>query len=232
MSKESRASLRSSIIEAQQALIRSDYIQEGVEEWYIHGSDFSEYLEFFKNIVPPDVDILKILQGAQNPTVIDLMSPPDAIEDLFDALHQEDKMGISVSLSQMYSDEERQIYHVEGDVMHSGTWKDINRILGGRKANLIVERALSGTIFLPVNKDFYDIAQRQLWKMLNPNGGIILAQTTSAVNFAKVGINIYGWVHKLRESGIDAEYRSAELNSGKIFIQRHPNSPARLPSFP
>jgi hypothetical protein len=230
-------SLREAIVERSDARAKREIedLKEG--GWVTDYSNFADHEDYF-SVVLNKVNLREYLGKIQNPTVIDLMAPGSALLDLFENLPQNNKLGISVStLKDVRNSQqalgEKGIIHLVGDLLSTKTWKAIDQALDGRKTDLIVERGLSGIAFIPVRKDLYTLAARTIWNRLNPNGGIILAEIPSFAQFAELDVNLYAWKDKLVEMGINAEYFGGAgfRYSGKIFIQRLPDSPDKLPSL-
>jgi hypothetical protein len=206
--------------------------------WVADRSDFLSYEEYFAMDLG-QLGVREHLLSVPNPTVVDLMSPTNALSDLFDSLPQVDKLGISVSTlnyqrspQQELEDESKRVYPVCGDLLTPEAWKEMDEKLNGRPIDFLVERALSGIIFLPLDRDIYEIGSRLIWERVNPNGGIILAQIPSAFQFAGINVNLHGWINRLNKSGIDARYGGGNFpNTGKLLLKRFPDSPSSLPRF-
>jgi len=230
--------LRESIAEKTAARVKREIGDKKEGGWVTDRSTFAEYENHFQQDDLGQLDLRERLVDLSSLTVVDLMAPTNALVDLFGNLPQTNKLGISVSTlryhrtpEQRAFDRKHHIYPVAGDLLKPDAWEKIDKRLKDRRVDLFVERAGSGIAFVPLNRDLYNIAARLLWQRLNPNGGIILAQTPSFSQFAELDVDMYAWTRELNDRGVGAKYFGGGgfLNNGKILIQRFPYSPTSLP---
>lgn len=196
--------------------------------WSTYGSLVRSYESTFVEVLG-DRKLADLLRQKPHPTVIDLMAPSDTLADLFVQLPQSGKLGIVLSLEDLRSDSTKErdealgIKQVSGDITRPGIWKDLRLELKGRKADLIMERAMGGLNNLPKDKRFYSYALANLWNMLDTNGGILLLQTPLVK--LRLDGEVLAWVNLLKSQGIIAEFYDECLK-----LVRTPESPRDLPS--
>lgn len=142
------------------------------------------------------MNLVDLISEKQNPVVIDLMGPSDMLADLSAKNEIRNKrtlgiLGIAVSFRDVRSetlrerDESLNIFQIEGDLMDNRTWKKIEERLGGRKADLIIERAAAGLNCIPRDPIFYAAVLEKIWKLLcNQNGAFVGEVLTLRSNFA------------------------------------------------
>lgn len=208
--------------------------EDNFDHWIQYGSGITDYQRTFSE-TSGGINIVDFLRGRLSPVVIDLMAPPQTLVSLFKQLPQKSKLGLAVSLGDLRSDEEKRrddklnIHQVAGDITQSSAWKAINKELKGKKADLIMERALEGLYLIPHHKIFYAIMINKLWKILSEDRGIILMTTPVFSDyFLERFIPIPNWVNHLKDRGVDAYWSK---NSGVLRIVKEAQSPKILP-FP
>ena len=174
------------------------------------------------------------------------MAPPRTIYDLLSNFPQGRGLAVSLpdhkidgfkpSIQAVYNSEN--VLWLPEDITRSETWKHINEWLGNDKANLVMERAIAGLTYLPVNKNVLGTLVSKIWNKVDSNGGILLLETPASTRLADEKIDINSWLNSLRTSGLDARYDPGDptshrpmLQSGKIMITRTPASPQILPSI-
>ena len=124
--------------------------------------------------------------------------------------------------------------------MRRKTWKDIQKALDDRKANLIMERAKAGFNNLPRSKEFYAIMLNRAWQLLEPSGGTLLFELPQLGLFDSEHFNIPSvndvkkWIDLLRENGINVRSFPSHPDSSiedttEIRITRQPSNPQTLP---
>ncbi|MFA6992377.1 MAG: hypothetical protein WC269_03810, partial [Candidatus Gracilibacteria bacterium] len=142
-------------------------------------SSIDTYHNWFINVLEGKT-IADLLTDKEKPVVVDLMSSTGALASLFEELPQQDKLGIAVSLgdsrTEEYKAEDKKlgIVQVVGDIVSSSTWRDIKKELQGRKADLIMERALGGWNHIPYSKLLYLTLLQRAWNILADGGTILL----------------------------------------------------------
>jgi hypothetical protein len=199
--------------------------------WDMYGKDISDYGWSFLGIL--DENIKDLLKNKKNPVVIDLMSPTDAISSLFSEIPDEKKLGLAVSLEDLRKrkkkkqDAEMNIKEIAGDILESSTWDVIEKELNGRKADLIMERAVDGLDCIPRNPKLYAILLNKAWKLLSRDGGILLAEFPGIFD-----IQVWRMISGLRRNE-DKSMMSLKDEYGACYLQlvKTPNSPEKL-SFP
>lgn len=213
------------------------------KDWPAYGAHIESYQASFSNVLQGE-RIDNFVKNRRSKVVIDLMGPSEALIGLFEQIPSRSKFGLAVSLEDLRSKEERErgnklnIVQMTGDITKSGTWHKINKLLEGRKADLIMERALAGLNHLPYQAKFYAIMVNKVWKLLNPEGGMLLAEvpnfTSSSVNERLKTGNPYllasiiaDWTAYLRNRDIDISY--SQTYNGTIKIVRKPSDPQSLP---
>jgi hypothetical protein len=211
--------------------IRGDRKSYDGDEWKMYGRNISEYEDSFRDALDfyPLKDLLK---DKKNPIVIDIMSPSGALSTLFPQLSNEGKFGLALSLEDLRTREEKQgdaklnIVQISGDILKSSTWDKIEKKLDGRKADLIMERAVDGLNYcIPKNPRLYAMLLNKAWHLLSEDGGVILAEFPGVYD-----ILVWETIFALK----DAESRiSLRDDWGDCYLKliKTPNSPEKLP-FP
>lgn len=230
-------------------------LQKGeLDKWpNYYGSDIKSYQEEFNRILRGE-KIVDFVKNRPSPVVIDFMGPSDTIASLFKRLPKDKpKLGLAVSLEdrrskrQVKRDEELNIQQVAGDITRPSTWQRINEALQGRKADLIMERAVLGLAHIPTNEKFYAIVINKAWQMLSDQNGMLLAQVLGRDKLYEYNIRIPQWIDLLKEKGVDAVYQKSNnfytpgtfmfligqdpifFPPGSIKMTKTPNSPKDLP---
>lgn len=235
---------------------RQDSFQEKEDDkrenlgWGIYGSEISDYARSFQDVLEGR-GILDIIKQKQAPVVVDLMGPSGTLASLFKIIKNKDKFGLAVSLAdersekQLKRDRDLGIIQIAGDITKGATWRRIESALYGRKADLLMERALEGLLYLPLNDKLCAILLNKAWKLLSDNQGTLLAEVPlgeeGLVIAEKQGQKIEGWVSFLKKNGINAIYSSSDIKHGGTFLGvvsgylklvKTPDSPKNLPFLP
>jgi hypothetical protein len=203
------------------------YSEERGTRWSRYGEPIDDYDSYFSSVLHGK-RIVDLLKAKKEPVVVDLMAPSATIVDLFNHLPQPQKHGIALSYEDLRTNEEKQrdsrmnIQQLQGDVLTSSTWKRLENSLDGRKADLVMERALGGLICIPVHKDFYAYAVSKMWNMLSDQEGVLLIQTPGIDKLESVDVFVPEWVEQLNESGIKAESYSLANLISKALIDKMP----------
>lgn len=180
--------------------------------------------------------IVEFVSARSAPVVIDLMSPSNAIASLFEAANKKDAFGIAVSLRDRRKDlrkkrdQELNIHQLAGDLMKASTWDAIEKELDGRKADLILERAIGGLSCIPDSVGFYAVALNRIWKLLSDQGGVFLGQFKSRI----LADNKFEQFFQLaKQSNLEICFSPANFYSEfrKIKVVKHPDPPKDLRSL-
>lgn len=248
-----RLLIREALDSAKTELEQRDQIKSG-DKWGVYGSTLRDYGRNFYPVLGHD-SIERLVANVDDLTVIDFMAPTDTIAELITSLpNTNSSLGIAVTRDdqrdddQTKRDESLNIHQIHGNVTDQAVWSEIYGKLGKRKASLILERGL-GAInpkYIPANKRLYEIAIRKCWDILDPNGGIILAQLHDDISLANAEIDIDAWKRLAQDEGIDircftyktpprndsgAEARTLSGIQTLLYIKRHPDSPSRFPTL-
>ncbi|MEK7450937.1 MAG: hypothetical protein AAB662_03320 [Patescibacteria group bacterium] len=195
-------------------------------QWTYYGSPIEDYEDVFK-VLLPYASIKSFVSQKPSPVVLDLMAPADTLRSLFKDLKQENKLGVAVSLSDLRSvrrkkaDTNLGIHQIAGDITRSSTWDTIGVELKGKKADLVMERAGLGLLYVPNTLRFYAIMISKMWNFVTSDNGMILVE----VRYNKI---LEQWVEHLSMKGISASYAFCGWHP-VIRINKSPNSPIKLP---
>jgi hypothetical protein len=213
--------------------------------WGYHNEPVASYEESFRNVLNGK-SIADLIRDQEKPIVIDLMAPPRTVHDLLSNFpkgrglavslpdHQID--GLKPDIQAAYSS--NNVLWLQEDVARADTWKSIDKWLENDKAHLIMERAMAGLTYLPVNKNVLGVLVSKVWSRIDSNGGILLLDTPASTRLLDEKIDINSWINSLRASGLDARYdqgdptsRRPMLQTGKLMVIKTPTSPQILPSI-
>jgi hypothetical protein len=192
------------------------YPKDG-KKWLFHDHSFSHYMEDFEKVDRGKVAVLlSRLSRINQPVVIDLMASTAAIRDLRQrVLRMPQFKGLAVSLFDRRSEEETArddflgISHLAGDLNNfrgMRTWDRISDWLGKDRAHLIMERGFGGLHHIPTRLIYFRAVMSRMWKMLDPNGGMLLLQTPPRDFLRRRGIPINRWLGRLRRAGIYRQF--------------------------
>lgn len=230
---------------------RSMYQNENGEvmqhTWGFVNEPISSYEESFKQVLGGK-RIVDFIKQAPEPIVIDLMAQPRTVHDLLSQLHYKKSRGLAVTLNDTppsFSNEAIKRAHAAsnidvqyGDITDSKTWGKIREWLGNKKADLIMERAMGGLMYIPNDKKLLSILVNNAWSLVNPEGGVMLFETPRRDRLLDNGVDVDRWIDNLREANLDIAYDPGRVASssilyrnGKIFLRRTPESPEILPSI-
>ncbi|QQG41851.1 MAG: hypothetical protein HYV90_00865 [Candidatus Woesebacteria bacterium] len=206
--------------------------------WKTYGSSIEDYDKSFRAVLEGG-HIVDLVRDSNEPVVVDLMSSTEAIASLFGQLSQSNKLGIAVSSEddrlpdKKRRDDQMGIKHVPGDLSQPASWKTLKETLGGRKANLILERGGMGVQSLPFNENFYGYVFNRLWEIVSEDGGTILIQGSTTHALEQTGIRVKEWVDLLKSNGVDVVLDVGEDDFGfdytTLKIVKTPESPKKLP---
>lgn len=160
------------------------------DSWGIYDSPISSYDHAFRSVLGRDSLAERVAQRAaetgKTPFVIDFMASTAALRSLSRSLqHRHGGIameGVATGLTDQRHGEDRVedkrngIVHVPGNILRSDTRRLLRKAIGGRPADLIVERAVAGLACLPFHQKFYGYALDTLWSALAPDGGQMFVQ--------------------------------------------------------
>lgn len=197
------------------------------DEWDVYGSGIGDYERQFLSVLGGKslVDFVKERQAPV--TAIDLMGSSEALGDLFKKALNNSAFGIAVSLKdkrgieQIERDRNLNIHQVAGDLMMASTWRKIEKIMAGRKADLIMERAVLGLSSLPYDDNFYRLILSRIWDMLNNDEGMFIGQT-HPLRFSSKNLV---WIEYAKQNNIDILSPPPHT---LIKIVKHSDSPQDL----
>lgn len=197
--------------------------------WGVYDSDIYNYQREFQSVLG-GLDIISWVQSKDTLTVIDLMSSSAAIASVFEHISPDKpRFGLAVSLEDVRSDLQKErdgmlnIEKLNLDIVAPSTWRKIRGRLEGRRADLIMERAMGGVDTLPRDFGFYKFTISRMWEMLNENG-ILLLQTP---NFGYWNaFKISRLVKSLIKKNVNVVFDSYR---GVIKFVKTPDSPEKLP---
>jgi hypothetical protein len=196
--------------------------------WGDYHSGIASYEKTLQGVL--NNPIKDLLKDRKNPVVVDLMSPTWALYDLFSELPCKEKLGLSVSLEDLRTnykkrkDKKLNIIQIAGDLLKASTWAKIEEKLDGRKADLIMERAMSGFDCIPRDTRLYGVLLNKAWSLLGKDGGILIAQVPQDFkDQAKKMINEF---RKNKE--MDALGGESTRFYYSIKLVKTPNSPENL----
>lgn len=206
--------------------------------WKTYESFVGEYDETFSPAL--GTSISSFISRRKSPVVIDLMAPAFTLSQLFafTKFSDRDKFGLAVSLSdgrtaiRKMMDANIGVHQIAGDIMKSSTWREIYSKLKGRKADLIMERAVGGLDILPTHPKLYAILINNAWQVLSDREGVMLLQTPSENTLLTADIEIQSVVNDLRAKGINIEcHKSGSPNSNRLVLKlvKTPGSPEKIP---
>jgi hypothetical protein len=214
------------------------------DDWDVYGDSLKHYEETFAPILKPET-ILGFIKQRPFPTIVDIMAPSATIAGFFKKIPEKsDKLGIAVSLLDRRSpyaknrDRELNIKQLSGNIMSGSCWKKIDNELGGKKADLIMERAEGGLWCLPKNENFYLSLLNNAWNLLCENNGMLLFQVPSYIVLKRASVHVEGWLNILKKQGLNFSYsnnkhsdndQEAWLDRGVLKIIKTPDSPKKLP---
>lgn len=224
--------------------IRRARSHDRTKSYSVIGSGIDDYERSFAPVLSGRA-IADVCRGTKGLVVLDLMSSTAAIESLFSELRDVEKLGIAVCYSEspyIGRFPNNTIVEIGGDLRSITTRNDVMAELNGRKATLILERAVAGLSNLPRHGVFFAGIINYAWRLLEPDGGTILAETPTLSELIRSGVShnrFNEWIKLLRRHGIDAEAAYSEYSS-KLFsafmfpklvirITRKPSDPESLP---
>lgn len=205
------------------------------DRWKIYESHIDSYDDRFRLAL--GTSIVSFVKDRKSPVVVDFMSPSFTLLSLFAKVSDKNKFGLAVSLRdertrvRKWMDRTYNVRQLTGDIMLPVTWRNIDEVMQGRKADLIMERALGGLNILPPHPKLYAILINKAWKILSDKEGVMLLQTPSENDLLAARIHIQDFVSDLRTNGINAEYFKSEMSTDRSVLKliKTPDSPENLP---
>ncbi len=203
------------------------------DNWTCYGSPIEAYEDEFKPVLDSE-NIVDLVKKKSSPVVIDLMAPSDTLASLFRKIPHKSKFGIALSYIDRRStnkfkrDEKLGIKQLAGDILGVTTWKEIEETLNGRKADLIMERAIGGKMTITSNVRVHAVLLNRVWKLLSNDYGILLVEMPSCGNNFLLNNkirNLSDWLSLLKEKEIGVVC----AGNGTMKLTKTPNSPKELP---
>ncbi len=224
ISRQERGEIVFSLRKAREEIQKPVKLGWDIDFWPINDSSVQDYQNTFTRL---EISLVEHIRNRKSPVVIDLLSSPTAVRELLLSTTDSKTTGISVALGDHRNealhriDDRLGIHHVVGDLSKPATWKEVEKNLNGRKADLILERGYAGVAYLPHHAGYYLSAIDKVWDMLTSNNGIFLADTMQSFLSHD---RIVDWILFLQNQGIDAKY-----GANSLMIERHSDSPNSLP---
>lgn len=203
--------------------------------WKTYESHIDSYDETFRLALGTSIG--SFIKDRKSPVVVDIMSPSFTLVSLFAKVSDKNKFGLAVSLRdertrvRKWIDRVVNVRQLAGDIMLSATWRNIDEVMQGRKADLIMERALAGLNILPPHPKLYAILINKAWKILSDKEGVMLFQTPSESDLLAADIHIQDFVDNLTGKGINAECFKSGASTGRSVLKliKTLDSPEKLP---
>lgn len=143
--------------------------------WPIHDSGKEHYWETFRGFFPDcgnlDQAVAQVRKETGSMVVLDLASTGRVLEEL-----QIDQ-GLAVSLGSLRSSSSDKVQSLQGDLLRSQTWREVNQWLErNNKKFFDIVFFRPGEAVLSKEMGVNYLMLKKAWKLLNPQGGIILVQ--------------------------------------------------------
>lgn len=204
--------------------------------WKTYGSNIDSYDKTFR-LALGGTSIASFIKDRKSPVVVDLMAPSHALQSLFRKVPDKNKFGLAVSLSderttvRKWIDRVVNIRQLSGDIMLPATWRNIDGIMQGRKADLIMERAFAGLNIIPRYPKLYAILINKAWRILSDKEGVMLLQIPFDDRLLTAGICVQYFVSDLRTKGINVERFEEGVSSDRSVLKliKTPDSSENLP---
>ena len=120
------------------------------------------------------------MKKQKEPIIIDLMSSPRAVRDLYNSGYHGRLLAVGFNdfrtTMERKNDAEHNISFIKGDLAKSDTFKQIQQWLGDKKAHLIMERGFAGLHFIPTRLNYQKAVLSKFWDMIDPEGGLMVLQ--------------------------------------------------------
>jgi hypothetical protein len=153
--------------------------------WRAYGEGIGSYQTSFSEILGGK-SIVDLLKDKKDIVVVDLMGPSGTLDSLFMRLgNKVKKHGVAVSLEDRRSfirkkvDRALNVEQLPGDILRSSTWKRLEERLGGRKADLIMQRARAGLACIPNDENLHAMLLNRAWDLLSENNGVLMVQAAT-----------------------------------------------------
>jgi hypothetical protein len=235
------AHLPASVLDQLRDLRRRREDKEGFVLMYtICASQIEDYERSFAPVLGREKTITDMIKDIREPVVIDLMAPTDTVRSLFKEAKVHGGIGIAVNYCDLrYVRRSKagdcDIVDIAGDIATRRTWREIESALEGRRADLIMERAILGMSNVPRHTEFYAAMLGRAWRILEPNGGTLLIETPTIEAMKQAGISVEDlkqWEGVLERVRIGAVIREGEWSiRWYMRLTRRPDSPDELPQL-
>jgi len=202
------------------------------DKWPVYGSLIESYEDDFRPVLG-SVSISSFVRRRSAPVVIDLMSPSDTLADLFMKFPNKPKLGIAHSYrdrrdkEKLDRDEKLGIKQVSGDILELETWNEIEETLDGKKADLIIERAIKGKDFITSDIRIHAVLLNKAWKLLSNDNGMLLAEVPHQrfdLLLRDKPITLFDWISFVKKKGVNIDF-----NWHVLKLVKTSNSPQNLP---
>lgn len=219
------------------------------DDWDIYGDrGIDSYEDTFVPVLG-DETIVNFVGNKKSPVVLDVMGPASVVADLFIKIPDKlTKLGFAISLldrkpeDEKRDEEELGVKQFSGNVLFgfAGILKKIEDELGGRRIDLIMERAVGGLGVFPKNEDLYLMVLNKVWSLLSEDNGMLLFQVPSYLDLKQKSVRIEEWVNLLKENNLNVAYYNNKhsddhagwnrwIDRGVLKIVKTPDSPKKLP---
>jgi hypothetical protein len=210
--------------------LKGDRMSYYGRKWGFYGKNIDTYEDSFSEVLHGS--IRNLLKDKEDLVVIDLMSPSGALKTLFQQLPNGKKFGLAVSLEDLRTGKEKRedaklnIAQISGDILVPSTWKRIEEQLQGRKADLIMERAVDGLICIPQDPRLYAVFSNKIWGLLKKDEGTLLAEFPGIYNLL-----VWEMISALKDDNRSMLSLKDSYGACYLRLVKTPNSPEKLP-FP
>ncbi len=187
--------------------------------WGIYDRSFYDYTKDFANLPAYGLllNYIDTLRKRDSHIIIDLMAPPTALRNLphKGLLRKKNSKSLSISITDprgnvyKFFDAYRGITHLTGDLKEQSTWDAVTSWLGGKKADLVIERGYAGLKYLPEDAGFYKDSFRNIWDFTRVDGMMVL-QTPEAAVLRRVGIDLSKVMDSFEKEGVTCSIATNE----------------------
>lgn len=200
-------------------------------DWSLYDSTFQAYLEITRKADPEDA-FLEGLRNASDPVAIDVMASTSALVSLRDHLALDNMRGLAVAFSERRGKPRRKAERLIGieqlnrDLKNPLTFDAMDKWLGERKAQLVIERGAGGLHHVPTECSYYLFAVGRLWQMVDPNGGALVLQTPAFLILERRTVGIVEWLSECRKRDIDVKvnqrytWHGVTANYGLVVLRK------------
>jgi len=227
------------ITEIEKQITLNNYKLEGDRIWSPYGSEIEDYEYYFRHVLRGE-KIVDFIKNKPSIVAIDLMSPSITLENLFYMLPPDrPRLGIALSYCDNRTsimkerDERMGIKQLSGDILEFETWEKIEETLNGKKADLIMERAIDGKNHIASDIRIHAALLKLIWNFTSFDNGVILLEMPHYGGYSnEIVVNgkrrkFIEWIELLKDTKIEVEYSPILWETIKIV--KTPNSPQNLP---